>query len=227
MQPSRLELLKANCSIKILLNSQRGSAKANGREPNSCFGWVFNLKLGCFWKPHGRQTRRPWISFKKRLLTFWLLIKRHFISEDLLSRMNQILLLKGFLQIHLQLQLLTKHTNNDNQELYLKCWAKVAWSGKGIIKVYFYFITFLRKLKLLFESCFWEKFEVTKYRNCSLLKCQWAKCLLAKCLLAKCLLAKCLLAKCLLAKCFWSKDVFVSQNSLSDERTIAQHPSIF
>ena len=25
-----------------------GSAKANGREPNSCLGWVFNFKLGHF-----------------------------------------------------------------------------------------------------------------------------------------------------------------------------------
>jgi hypothetical protein len=24
------------------------STKANGREPKSCLGWVFNFKLGCF-----------------------------------------------------------------------------------------------------------------------------------------------------------------------------------
>ncbi len=27
-----------------------GSAKANGRDPNSCLGRVFNFKLGCFTK---------------------------------------------------------------------------------------------------------------------------------------------------------------------------------
>ncbi len=27
-----------------------GSSKANGREPRSCLGRVFNLKLGCFTK---------------------------------------------------------------------------------------------------------------------------------------------------------------------------------
>ncbi len=30
------------------LNVITGSAKANGREPKSCLGWVFNFKLGHF-----------------------------------------------------------------------------------------------------------------------------------------------------------------------------------
>jgi len=43
--------------MKLLLISQalpeevyQGSLKANGREPESCFGRVFNFKLGCFTK---------------------------------------------------------------------------------------------------------------------------------------------------------------------------------
>ncbi len=34
--------------IKIVLLLALGSAKANGREPKSCLGRVFNFKLGCF-----------------------------------------------------------------------------------------------------------------------------------------------------------------------------------
>ncbi len=32
------------------INTIAGSSKADGREPKSCFGRVFNFKLGCFTK---------------------------------------------------------------------------------------------------------------------------------------------------------------------------------
>jgi hypothetical protein len=36
------------CSTTVLPKYVSGSAKANGREPKSCLGWVFNFKLGYF-----------------------------------------------------------------------------------------------------------------------------------------------------------------------------------
>jgi len=35
-------------SIMTFSEAQLGSAKANGREPKTCQGRVFNYKLGCF-----------------------------------------------------------------------------------------------------------------------------------------------------------------------------------
>jgi hypothetical protein len=39
--------LKVN-NLAAVFRDRLGSAKANGRDPKSCSGWVFNLKLGCF-----------------------------------------------------------------------------------------------------------------------------------------------------------------------------------
>jgi len=36
------------CSSPASFYKPPGSAKANGREPKSCFGLVFSFKLGCF-----------------------------------------------------------------------------------------------------------------------------------------------------------------------------------
>ena len=39
----------AQCMCKTYSRKvQMGSTKANGREPKSCLGRVFNFKLGCF-----------------------------------------------------------------------------------------------------------------------------------------------------------------------------------
>ncbi len=35
-------------STLLIFHWQWGSAKANGREPETCLGRVFNYKLGCF-----------------------------------------------------------------------------------------------------------------------------------------------------------------------------------
>ncbi len=60
-----------------------GNAKANGREPKTCLGWVFNYKFGCFEDVHETYAWTPTHVYHWKLLPGFVLLAMSMAGEKL------------------------------------------------------------------------------------------------------------------------------------------------